>query len=213
MFTRPMLLLEVSFSVSFNEVFCGFNLENSLWNNPFWTVLFHMCVGVCVLKGGAMRHFKITPVISEGGNVINREEKRDEIFHLSFSLSLCHTYVCVCVCVCFKTPVLKMLSLFAHTICLSVFLSASSLCSAFCPFPFRRRLVISPSLSLILSFPSQHLPLVQFVLFTLAFLLSPRLFFLCLSPFLSLYLPFSVTMCFIGVTNNGMFVLPKHWLE
>jgi len=68
-----------------------------------------------------------------------------------------------------------MVSLFAHTICLSVFLFASSLCSAFCPFPFRCRLVISPSLSLSLfrSFPPQHLPLVQFVLFTLAFFYSP----------------------------------------
>lgn len=94
-------------------------------------------------------------------------------FSISLFLSLPLSYICVC----FKTPVLKMLSLFAHTICLSVFLSASPLCSAFCPFPFRRRLVISPSLSLILSFPSQHLPLVQFVLFTLAFLLSLRLLF------------------------------------
>lgn len=160
-----------------------------IWRTVSETIPFELfssiCVGVCVLKGGAMRHFKITPVISEGGNVINREEKRDEIFHLSFSLSPSVTHMCVCVC--FKTPVLKMLSLFAHTICLSVFLSASSLCSAFCPFPFRRRLVISPSLSLILSFPSQHLPLVQFVLFTLAFFTLPE------APFFCVFLPSSLS--------------------
>lgn len=106
-------------------------------------------------------------------------------FSISLFLSLPLSHICVCVC--FKTPVLKMLSLFAHTICLSVFLSASSLCSAFCPFPFRRRLVISPSLSLILSFPSQHLPLVQFVLFTLAFFTLPE------APFFYVFLPSSLS--------------------
>lgn len=113
-------------------------------------------------------------------------------FSISLFLSLPLSYICVC----FKTPVLKMLSLFAHTICLSVFLSASPLCSAFCPFPFRRRLVISPSLPLILSFPSQHLPLVQFVLFTLTFFTFPEApFFFCVFLLFSLSAFLSVLRC------------------